>query len=68
MKNLKIFLQKNHRVIEFSSNKYFINNDLLSGEIFLSIFRANNLKDDKFICLSRQHFLRAIKNGSSSAL
>src|SRR4030066_87501 len=68
MNDLHEIIKKDNRVIEFSSTKRSIENDLLSGEWFLPVTRNRNSEDDQSINLSREDFIRAIKNNSAGVI
>ena len=68
MKDPRNIIEKEHRVIEFSSEKKVIGNDLLSKELYLSITRSNDLEDDQSVCLPRENFIRAIKHNSTDVI
>src|SRR3990170_4671701 len=68
MNDLHEIIKKDNRVIEFSSTKRSIENDLLSGEWFLPVTRNRNSEDDQSINLSREDFIRAIKNKSDDVI
>jgi serine/threonine protein kinase len=68
MKKLSDFLNKNLRIIEFSSKSSFFSNQSIKTDKFLSIIKNEDRKESTTICLGEENFLQAIKKNSSDAI
>ena len=68
MKKLSDFLNKNLRIIEFSSKRTFFPKQSTKTDKFLSIIKNGICKDSTTVCLSEENFLQTVKNNSSDAI
>ncbi len=68
MKNLSDFLNKEFRIIEFSSKNSFFEKNQNKNNKLLTIVKNNNLNEGKTIFLGGKNFTRAIRKNSSDIL
>jgi len=68
LKNLNKILGKDYRVIEFASKKSFFVNQTLRRDKFLTIVKSQNIIGDNILSLSREKFLKAIRQNSTDVL